>query len=489
MDLYSLTLHEAKEMLESGDISAVQLTESVLARMDAVEGTIRAYITRNKEGALEAARKADSLRSQGKAGLLCGLPIGIKDVLCTSDLKTTCGSKILENFQPPYDATAVEKLKKQGAVITGKLSMDEFAMGSSSETCAFSVPVNPWNTEHVAGGSSGGSAASVAACECLASLGTDTGGSIRQPASFCGTVGLKPTYGRVSRYGMIAYASSFDQIGPLTRDVADCALMLRAIAGFDPKDSTSLNQPVPDYSSSLKDGLSGIRIGVPEEYFGLGLHEDVNKVVKKAIDMLRDAGAEIIEISLPHTEYSLAAYYLIAMAEASSNLARFDGVRFGFRADDCSSLDELYRRSRSLGFGQEVKKRILLGTYALSSGYYDAYYKKASQVRSLVRRDFKEAFGKCDLICSPVSPVPAFAFGETSKDPMAIYLSDILTISSNLTGIPSISIPGGFSVDGLPIGVQLQGPHLAEELLFQAGWNLEQRTGIKGKTPDLTGAI
>lgn len=487
MDLYSLTLHEAKEMLERGDISAVQLTESVLARMDAVEGTVRAYISRNEEGALEAARKADSLRSQGKAGLLCGLPIGIKDVLCTSDIKTTCGSKILENFQPPYDATAVEKLKKEGAVITGKLSMDEFAMGSSSETCAFNVPVNPWNPEHVAGGSSGGSAASVAACECLASLGTDTGGSIRQPASFCGTVGIKPTYGRVSRYGMVAYASSFDQIGPLTRDVADCALMLRAIAGFDPKDSTSLNQPVPDYTSCLKEGLGGIRIGVPEEYFGLGIHEDVDKVVKKAIDMLRDAGAEIVKISLPHTEYSLAAYYLIAMAEASSNLARFDGVRYGFRADDCASLDELYRKSRSLGFGQEVKKRILLGTYALSSGYYDAYYKKASQVRSLVRQDFKEAFGKCDLICSPVAPVPAFTFGESSKDPMAIYLSDILCISSNLTGIPSISVPGGFSEDGLPIGVQLQAPHFGEELLFQAGWNLEQRAGIKGKMPDLAG--
>ncbi|MDH3347672.1 MAG: Asp-tRNA(Asn)/Glu-tRNA(Gln) amidotransferase subunit GatA [Desulfobulbaceae bacterium] len=483
MDLYSLTLHEAKEMLERGDITAVQLTQSVLARMDAVEGVVKAYITRNDEGALTAAKQADDLRRAGKAGILCGLPISLKDVLCTADMKTTCGSKMLENFQPPYDATVVEKLKNKGAVITGKVTMDEFAMGSSNETCAFNVPTNPWNSKYVAGGSSGGSAASVAAGECLASLGSDTGGSIRQPASFCGTVGIKPTYGRVSRYGLVAYASSLDQVGPLTKDVTDCALMLEAIAGFDSHDSTSLKQKVPTYSESLIDGLQGIRIGIPKEYFGLGIRDDVNKVVMDSLDKLKDAGAELVEISLPHTDYSLAAYYLIAMAEASSNLARFDGVRYGFRAEDCDSLDKLYSKSRSLGFGQEVKKRILLGTYALSSGYYDAYYKKASQVRSLVRNDFNEAFAKCDLICSAVSPVPAFEFGDMSKDPLAIYLSDILTIPANLTGMPSISVPGGLSTDGLPVGIQLQAPHLKEDLLFKAGWNLEKRVEMVGNFP------
>ena len=479
MDLYSLALHEAKEMLERGDITAVQLTESVLARMDAVEGTVKAYITRNDEGALLSAARADTLRSQGKAGKLCGLPISLKDVLCTKDMKTTCGSKILENFQPPYNATVVDKLQTSGAVFTGKVTMDEFAMGSSNETCAYTVPVNPWNSKHVAGGSSGGSAASVAAGECLASLGSDTGGSVRQPASFCGTVGIKPTYGRISRYGLVAYASSFDQIGPLTKDVTDCAILLETIAGHDPKDSTSLKQPVPDYTASLTDGLQGVRIGIPKEYFGVGIREDVDKVVRNGIEMLK-----VVEVTLPHSEYSLAAYYLIAMAEASSNLARFDGVRYGFRQDDCGSLDELYSKTRSLGFGQEVKKRILLGTYALSAGYYDAYYKKASQVRTLVCKDFNNAFSKCDLICSPVSPVPAFAFGAISQDPLAIYLSDILTISANLTGIPSISVPGGLSDDGLPIGIQLQAPHLREELLFKAGWNLENRAGMKNKFPE-----
>lgn len=486
MEYYSLTLCEAKKLLEQGDLTAVDLARSVLARINGVEERIQSFITRREEPAvMTLAEEADRLRARGRAGALCGLPVAVKDVLCTSDLRTTCGSRMLEHFIPPYDATVIEKLKGAGAILVGKLAMDEFAMGSTSENCAFAVPQNPWRAGYIAGGSSGGSAACVAADQCLASLGSDTGGSIRQPASLCGVVGMKPTYGRVSRYGLVAFASSLDQVGPLTKDVSDCALLLNVISGHDPSDSTSAGQPVPDYLSFLQDGLKGVRIGMPREYFGEGLDPDVDRVVRSGIAMLADAGAEIVEISLPHTAYCVAVYYLIAPAEASSNLARYDGVRFGYRDTGAESLLDMYRRSRSAGFGDEVKRRILIGTYALSAGYYDAYYKKASQVRTLIRDDFKQAFRECDVIASPVTPTPAWRIGEKADDPLSLYLSDILTISANLAGIPGLSVPAGFSGDGLPIGVQLQAAHFREDLLLRAAWNVERRAGVKGRRPQL----
>jgi len=485
MDYSTLTLCEAQELLQRGDITAVQLTESVLARIDAVEKTVKSFITLDRQGALKEAAEADRRRQQGKAGMLNGLPLGIKDVLCTRTMRTTCGSRILENFIPPYDATVIDRLIEEGAVLVGKLAMDEFAMGSTNENCAFIVPENPWRPGYVAGGSSGGSAACVAADESLAALGSDTGGSIRQPASLCGVVGMKPTYGRVSRYGLVAFASSLDQVGPLTKDVQDCALMMNAISGYDHRDSTSVNSPVPDYTASLQDGMKGVRVGVPAEYFGEGLDSEVERVVRSAIAMLADAGAEIVEVSLPHTEYCVAVYYLIAPAEASSNLARFDGVRYGYREGAADSLLEMYCKTRSAGFGDEVKRRILIGTYALSAGYYDAYYKKASQVRTLIKNDFAEVFSRCDLVASPVTPTPAWEIGAKADDPLALYLSDILTISANLAGIPGISVPAGFSADGLPIGIQLQAGHFNEEILLRAGWNIEQRAGVKGKRPNL----
>jgi aspartyl-tRNA(Asn)/glutamyl-tRNA(Gln) amidotransferase subunit A len=486
MELYTLTLQQAKEKLASGDITAVQLTQSVLSRIDQVEERVKAYITLDSNQALEAAKQADKQLQHRKGGALCGLPIALKDVLCTSTMPTTCGSRILEGFTPPYDATVVARLRAEGAVLLGKVAMDEFAMGSTSENCAYTVPENPWKKGFVAGGSSGGSAAAVAAGECLASLGSDTGGSIRQPASLCGTVGLKPTYGRVSRYGLVAFASSLDQIGPLTQDVADCALMMNVLAGFDPHDSTSIKCKVPDFSKSLIDGMDGMRIGIPKEYFAEGLDPDVEKIVYQGIDMLKEAGAEVIELSLPHTEYCVAVYYLIAPAEASSNLARFDGVRYGYRDTGAESLLDMYKQSRSQAFGDEVKRRILIGTYALSSGYYDAYYKKASQVRTLIKDDFAKAFASCDLVVSPVTPTPAWKIGKNSDDPLAMYLSDILTLSANLAGIPGISVPCGFSSDGLPIGLQMQATHFNEEALIRAAWNIEQRAGIQNRKPHLT---
>jgi aspartyl-tRNA(Asn)/glutamyl-tRNA(Gln) amidotransferase subunit A len=392
---------------------------------------------------------------------------------------------MLEHFVAPYDATVVSRLRQAGAVLLGKLAMDEFAMGSTSEHCAFQVVQNPWKPGHVAGGSSGGSAAAVAADECLAALGSDTGGSIRQPASLCGTVGLKPTYGRVSRYGLVAFASSLDQVGPLTKDVRDCALMLNAICGHDPLDSTSIDRPVPDFTAALQEGLQGVRVGVPREYFGQGLDPEVEQVARAAIAMLREAGAEIVEVTLPHTDYCVAVYYLIAPAEASSNLARFDGVRYGYRDRSADALIDLYNRSRSQGFGDEVKRRILIGTYALSAGYYDAYYKKASQVRTLIKEDFARAYASCDLLVSPVVPTPAWAIGAGADDPLSLYLSDILTLSANLAGTPGMSVPCGFSSQGLPIGVQLQAAHFQEEILLRAAHNLEQRAGVVGRKPPL----
>ena len=485
MDLHSLTLHEAQQRLVAGDLTAVRLTEAVLERIDSVEPTVRAFLSLDRQGALRQAEAADAARAAGRGGPLCGLPLALKDVLCTTDLPTTCGSRMLEHFVAPYDATVVTRLREAGAVLLGKLAMDEFAMGSTSEHCAFQVVQNPWKPGHVAGGSSGGSAAAVAADECLASLGSDTGGSIRQPASLCGTVGLKPTYGRVSRYGLVAFASSLDQVGPLTKDVRDCALMLNAICGHDPLDSTSIDRPVPDFTASLQDGLQGVRVGVPREYFGQGLDPEVERVARAAIAMLQEAGAEIVEVTLPHTDYCVAVYYLIAPAEASSNLARFDGVRYGYRDRSAGALIDLYNRSRSQGFGDEVKRRILIGTYALSAGYYDAYYKKASQVRTLIKEDFARAYASCDLLVSPVVPTPAWQIGAGADDPLSLYLSDILTLSANLAGTPGMSVPCGFSSQGLPIGVQLQAAHFQEEILLRAAHNLEQRAGVVGRKPPL----
>lgn len=474
MNLYELTITEALQKMEKGEFSSVELTKSCLERIENVDGELSAFITVDKEGALEQAQNADQKRKQGTGGKLCGVPLSVKDLLCAKGMKMTCGSKILENFVPPYDATVVEKIKSEDAVILGKVTMDEFAMGSTSESCAFGVPQNPWKKGYVAGGSSGGSAVSVASYECPGSLGSDTGGSIRQPASLCGVVGIKPTYGRVSRYGLTAFASSLDQIGPLGRSVEDCARMLEVISGYDPMDSTSVKKDVPDYSAALTDGLQGVKVGVPKEYFTEGLDAEVEKIVRNSIDLLKKQGAEIVDVSLPHTEYCVAVYYLIAPSEASSNLARYDGALYGYRTPESESLLEMYKNSRSEGFGPEVKRRILIGTYALSSGYYDAYYKKASQVRTLILGDFKKVFESCDVLISPVTPTPAWKLGENSDDPLAVYMSDILTISANLAGIPGMSVPGGFTSQGLPVGVQLQGAHFREEDLFKVGFNLEQ---------------
>lgn len=486
MDPYELTIAEATRQLATGSLSSRELTQSCLARIEAVDNKVKAFLAVTPELALEQADRADMIRACGEAKPLCGIPLSMKDLLCTQGIVTTCGSRMLENFVPPYDATVVEKLKEQGAVILGKVAMDEFAMGSTSENCFFRVPENPWKLGFVSGGSSGGSAASVASLECFGSLGSDTGGSIRQPASLCGIVGMKPTYGLVSRYGLVAFASSLDQIGPLTRDVTDCALMMNGISGYDPKDSTSVRLDIPDFSLSLSEGVRGMRVGVPREYFGEGLDPEVRAVVEFGIEVLRGAGAEIVHVSLPRTDYCVAVYYLIATAEASSNLARYDGVSYGFRDQEVQSLMEMYKETRSRGFGAEVKRRILIGTYALSAGYYDAYYKKASQVRTLILGDFNRAFKQCDVLISPVVPTPAWRLGEKADDPLAMYLSDVLTISANLAGIPSISVPGGFSRQGLPIGIQLQGAHFGEASLLKLAYNLEQGLNLPPQRPEIS---
>ena len=485
MNPYELTIAQASEHLAAGTLSSRELTQSCLERIGAVDDKVKAFLVVTPELALAQADQADLVRARGDAKPLCGIPLSIKDLLCTQGIVTTCGSRMLETFVPPYDATVVEKLKDQGVVILGKVAMDEFAMGSTSENCAFRVPENPWKLGYVSGGSSGGSAASVAALECPGSLGSDTGGSIRQPASLCGIVGIKPTYGLVSRYGLVAFASSLDQVGPLTRDVTDCALMMNGISGYDPKDSTSVQREVPDFMASLSEGLHGMRVGVPREYFVEGLDPEVRAVVTQGIEVLRGAGAEIMEVSLPRTDYCVAVYYLIATAEASSNLARYDGVSYGFRDQEAKSLMEMYKETRSQGFGAEVKRRILIGTYALSAGYYDAYYKKASQVRTLILGDFQRAFTQCDVLISPVVPTPAWKLGEKADNPLAMYLSDVLTISANLAGIPGISVPGGFSRDGLPIGIQLQGAHFREDALFKVAYNLERGLNLPPGRPGI----
>ncbi len=479
MQPYEMTMSQALESLDKKELSSVELTRSCLDRIEQVDGDLKAFISCDKEGALQSAKEADEKRAGGENSALLGIPLALKDLLCTKGVKTTCGSKILEDFVPPYDATVVEKLKDAGGVVLGKLTMDEFAMGSTSESCAFGVPQNPWKKGYVAGGSSGGSAVAVASGECFGALGSDTGGSIRQPASLCGIVGIKPTYGRVSRFGLVAFASSLDQIGPMTRTVADSALMLDVINGYDPKDSTSVQKDATTFSSTLNSDVKGLRVGVPKEYFGDGLDKEVRGVVENSIDILRSQGVEIVEVSLPRTEYCVAVYYLIAPAEASSNLARYDGVAYGYRDKDQENLIDMYRETRSQGFGDEVKRRILIGTYALSSGYYDAYYKKASQVRTLLLEDYLKAFESCDALISPVVPTPAWPIGEKTDDPLAMYLSDVLTLSANLAGIPGLSVPGGFSKDGLPVGIQLQGPHFREDTLIKLAYNLEQSLALK----------
>jgi aspartyl-tRNA(Asn)/glutamyl-tRNA(Gln) amidotransferase subunit A len=476
MDILDLSIHGLHQKLKAKEVSSVEATRAMLARIEAVEPRIGSFITVTPEQALADAAAADRRIADGRMDVLTGIPLALKDIFLTEGIRTTCGSRILSNFIPPYSATSWEKLKERGVVLLGKLNQDEFAMGSSNESSAFGRVRNPWDTARIPGGSSGGSAAAVAARQATATLGTDTGGSIRQPASHCGCVGLKPTYGRVSRYGVIAYASSLDQVGPLTRDVTDSAIMLGALAGHDPKDSTSVNTPVPDYTAALTGNIKGLRIGLPREYFISGLDPDVQAAMDQAIQTCRRLGAEFVDISLPHTDYAVATYYLIATAEASSNLARYDGVRFGHRAEDATGLLDMYTKSRSQGFGAEVKRRIMLGTYALSSGYYDAYYVKAQKVRTLIMRDFMQAFEGVDVILTPVAPTPAFKIGEKVDDPLQMYLSDIFTIPVNLAGTCALSVPAGFSAGGLPIGLQLIGKPFAEETILRAAHAFEQAT-------------
>jgi len=468
MNLTALTIDSARSAVAGRKTSATALADSFFAKIASDDPQIGAYLVLAKERALAKAAEIDRIAEKGEPlPPLAGVPVGIKDVLVTKGVRTTAGSKILGNYVPPYDCTAVARLEAAGAVVLGKLNCDEFAMGSSNENSAFHPVHNPRDLTRVPGGSSGGSAAAVAADMAVATLGTDTGGSIRQPASFCGVVGLKPTYGRVSRYGLIAFASSLDHIGPFTKTVKDTAIMLRTIAGRDPMDATSADVPVPDYAAEIDRPITGLKVGIAKEYFGEGLESETRSVMEGAIQKLASLGCEIVNISLPHTKYAIPAYYLVATAEASANLARFDGVRYGFRAKDARSLSEMYRRSRDQGFGREVKRRIMLGTYALSAGYYDAYYLKAQRVRTLLTHDFEEAFKKVDVIVGPTSPTPAFKLGEKVDDPLAMYLADIYTVTANLAGIPGISIPADTNQDRLPIGMQIFGKHFAEGMILR----------------------
>ncbi|MFH2047264.1 MAG: Asp-tRNA(Asn)/Glu-tRNA(Gln) amidotransferase subunit GatA [Pseudomonadota bacterium] len=486
MKLHELTIKKAHELLKSKEISSMELTRAVLDRIAEVDEKVGAYITIASDSAIKEAKLADEAISKGNIAKLTGIPIAVKDLICTKGIRTTCASKILDNFIPPYDATVISMLKNAGAVIVGKSNMDEFAMGSSNENSGIKLTRNPWDLSRIPGGSSGGSAAAVAADMCIGSLGSDTGGSIRQPASHCGVVGMKPTYGRVSRFGLIAFASSLDQIGPVTKDVTDCAILAGVISGYDPSDSTSVPKVVPDYPSFLNEGLNGIKIGIPKEYDTVkGLDPEVSEAITNARKVLENLGAQCVDVSLPNTDYAVPAYYVIAPSEASSNLARFDGVKYGFRDQDAKNLIEMYKNTRSTGFGPEVKRRIIIGTYCLSAGYYDAYYKKASQVRTLITEDFNKAFEICDVILSPVAPTPAFKIGEKSEDPLTMYLSDIFTLSANLSGIPGISVPCGFSSGGLPIGLQILGKHFNEEVLLKTAYNFEQATDFHKRKPKI----
>ena len=485
MSLAALTLHDAGEKLRAGEFTSVELTEAVFERIAATDERIHAYLTLDREAALAQARAADArLRAKDDDSPLLGVPIALKDNFLTQGLRTTAASKILGEFLPPYDATTVRKLRGAGAVIVGKTNLDEFAMGSSAENSAFFSTRNPWDLERIPGGSSGGAAAAVASDQCIAALGTDTGGSIRQPAACCGVVGLKPTYGRVSRYGIIAFASSMDQVGPMTKDVRDAAVLLEAIAGHDPADSTSVSRPVPRYSDGLAGDIKGLRVGIPKEFFVAGMQAEVEQSVRRAIGELEKSGAGVEEISLPHTEYAVAVYYIVATAEASSNLARYDGMRYGCRAG-AKDLTETYRISRADGFGAEVKRRIMLGTYVLSAGYYDAYYLKAQRVRTLIRKDFDEAFKRCDVIVTPTAPTTAFNLGAKTQDPLQMYLSDIYTISINLAGMPALSLPCGFDQDCMPIGMQVIGKHFDEATILRLAHHYEQTTEWHKKTPKI----
>jgi aspartyl-tRNA(Asn)/glutamyl-tRNA(Gln) amidotransferase subunit A len=483
-ELHQLTIHEAHELLKQRKISSTELTKSVLKRIAEIEEKVHACVTIIEDIALKEAEKVDNyIKNAHEITPLTGIPTLIKDVMCTKGIRTTCSSKMLENFVPPYDATVIEKLKAQKAVIVGKTNMDEFAMGSSTEHSAFFPTRNPWDLSRVPGGSSGGSAVAVSTDETIYALGSDTGGSIRQPAALCSVVGLKPTYGRVSRFGLVAFASSLDQIGPMTKDVTDCALVMNVIAGYDSRDSTSVSYPVPDYTQQLIPDIKGLKIGIPREYLGEGVQDQVRVALQAAINKLQELGAEINwEVSLPHTKYALAAYYVLAPSEASANLARYDGVRYGFSGRDASNVIETTERTRQFGFGPEVKRRIMLGTYALSAGYYDAYYLKAQKVRTLIKQEFDQAFEKCDALVTPTSPILPFKLGEKLEDPMQMYLSDVCTLPINIAGIPAISIPAGFA-DNLPVGMQIMGKPFSEEILLRIAFAYEQATDWHKRKP------
>lgn len=485
MSLFEHSVSELHSLLHKKEITVTDLVDVSYKRINEVEDKVQAFLTLDEENARRYAKQLDeAIGQKDEFGLLFGLPIGIKDNIVTKGIRTTAASKILDNFDPIYDATVVQKLQGAETVTIGKLNMDEFAMGSSTENSGFKKTKNPWDLERVPGGSSGGSAAAVAAGEVLFSLGSDTGGSIRQPAAFCGVVGLKPTYGRVSRFGLIAFASSLDQIGPITRTVEDNAYLLQAISGHDSMDSTSANVDVPDYLSALTGDVKGLKIAVPKEYLGEGVSEDARQSVLDALKVLERLGATWEEVSLPHSKYALATYYLLSSSEASANLARFDGVRYGYRTDNAENLLEMYKQSRSEGFGDEVKRRIMLGTFALSSGYYDAYYKKAQKVRTLIKKDFEDVFEKYDVIVGPTTPTPAFKFDENTKDPLTMYANDILTIPVNLAGVPGISVPCGFS-NGLPLGLQIIGKHFDESTIYRVADAFEKATDFHKKKPQL----
>ncbi|MFN8495756.1 MAG: Asp-tRNA(Asn)/Glu-tRNA(Gln) amidotransferase subunit GatA [Caldilineaceae bacterium] len=483
-DLHTLTISAARAGLQAGEYTSVELTQALLDRINAVDPQVKAYLTVTAERALAQAAQADERRRQGEDAPLLGVPLAIKDVLATQGIETTCGSRILKGFQPPYTATIIQRMEAAGMVMLGKTNMDEFAMGSSTENSAYFVTHNPWDLSRVPGGSSGGSAAAVAADEALGAIGTDTGGSIRQPAALCGIVGLRPSYGRVSRYGLVAYGSSLDQAGPITKDVRDAALLLNVIAGHDPCDSTSLTAPVPDYTRALTGEVKGLRLGLPKEYFIEGMQPEVENAVRTAVAHLASLGAEIVPISLPNADKALPVYYLVAPAEASANLARYEGVRFGYSAG-ADAMFENFRQTRGEGFGPEVKRRIMLGAYALSAGYYDAYYLKAQQVRTLIKQDFEQAFTQVDAIVCPVTPTTAFKIGEKSDNPLEMYLSDIFTISLNLAGICGISVPCGFDQQNLPIGLQIMGPSLGEEVVLRTAYAYEQSTDWHLRKPTL----
>ena len=484
--MHRTTITQARELLNSKKLSSVQLTEAVFARIDAVEDKVKAFTHLMREKAIEQAKVADARIAKGEERPLLGVPIALKDLICTQGSRTTCASKILDQFVAPYNATVVNRLNAAGAVIVGKTNMDEFAMGSSNENSSHHTTMNPWALDRVPGGSSGGSAAAVASHQCIAALGSDTGGSIRQPAGFCGVTGLKPTYGRVSRFGLVAFASSLDQIGPITKSVADAATLMNVIGGKDGLDSTSADVPLPDFTQALDQDVKGMKLGIPKEYFTGGMQPEVEKSVQEGIRTLESLGMQTVEVSLPHLNYAVAAYYIIACAEASTNLSRYDGVKYGYRSSNSDNLVNMYENTREEGFGEEVKRRIILGTFVLSSGYYDAYYLKGQQVRTLIKQDFENALEKCDVIAAPVTPYPAFKLGEKLDDPLQMYLADIYTISANLAGIPAMSIPCGFvGKENLPIGLQLMGKHFDEANLIAVGHKFQQATDFHTQQPPL----